>query len=131
MPDPLQQLSELIERATPGPWRVAGVDGEHDESGARIVGPESTPVARTSPRGLNYHTAPEHWHRYFADGDLIALSPSVIKAAVDLARAAREVEESAKRLGGSNDLIRAHFAMETSLAAFTGAVAAALEGGTK
>ncbi len=70
---------------TPGPWRIVGFSGEHDEGGAMICAGDK-PIAHTT--GLVGETK-ETWDRYQADAGLIAAAPELLdalKKAVDLIR---------------------------------------------
>jgi hypothetical protein len=62
---------------TPGPWKVAGFAGEHDEAGASIVGANGDRVASTWG-GLRAASPTSEWRRYHADAELIAAAPELL-----------------------------------------------------
>lgn len=60
---------------TPGPWKVAGFAGEHDEGGARIASVkdgQSVCYTALAIRGM--------WGQYIADANLIAAAPDLLAA---------------------------------------------------
>lgn len=75
---------------TPGPWRIKGWRGQHDEDGAHIVGPDDQHIA-SSWGGLREMSPGSEWRRYHSDACLIAAAPDLLEAVMV---AVRELEEN-------------------------------------
>lgn len=73
---------------TPGPWKLRGYAGQHDEGGAAIQGPDGFVVGYSAPV-RSYHS-PDSWREYHANAALIAAAPTLL----DVCRAALERIES-------------------------------------
>jgi hypothetical protein len=77
----LERIEERAEKATPGPWRIAGFAGQHDEEGARIVAADGQTVAYTWG-GLREASPRSEWSRYHADAAFIPHARTDIPALI-------------------------------------------------
>ncbi len=80
---------------TPGPWRVAGYAGEHDEAGAAITSSfDGYRVATTTC------VEGDEWTRYYANACLIAAAPDLLTGCKESLNALRDYVEQLEEQGG-------------------------------
>lgn len=115
MTDPLQKLEALIEQVTPGPWYAVN---EHDEPivltrtpwreplvyANGVVGAVYDYIAQTTYDMQSTTERPTAE----ADANLIALSPLLARGLLDLAKAARLIDECEHDDGGRPYCVSCH-----------------------
>ena|ERR1041385_8895880 len=64
---------------TPGPWKISGYAGQHEEAGAHIKSEDGRTICSTWG-GLQEISPLSEWQRYHADAKLIAAAPDLLAA---------------------------------------------------
>lgn len=90
---------------TPGPWKIKGYAGEHDEDGALIAAGDKN-ICSTSG-GLRENSSPKEWGEYYANANLIAIAPDMLEAMIEFCdRVDRGEVKSTKTYNKFKELIK-------------------------
>ena len=89
---------------TPGPWKISGYAGEHDEAGAHIVGADGSTICHAGH--VFSRNDAEGWKRYYANADLIAASPDAVDLALEIINHLYTRQDIARAHAMARDFLR-------------------------